>query len=279
MQTNIVRNVALLILTVMCSRNLHAQDDSLKEQYMNIGDDSTHVPPVTTFTYRHGALYTVGMAGDSILSFSIDGKNIPRGEWSRYKDRIARTVRYVREARVRLAQDRRQLARDKEQLAMNRQQLAMDRQQADLERAQAEIEGAQAGKARGEADLERAQAGKVREEAEIERAQAGKAREEAERERRLAQLDMDRHLNIQKAQLSEQEQALREDRKIFQENLAGDLVKDGIVPDKDSIRSIELDPHHVSVNGKWLPAGLEKKYIEKYTGGGRSMSYHHNDDN
>jgi hypothetical protein len=58
-----------------------------------------------------------------------------------------------------------------------------------------------------------------------------------------------------------------------------DLVKDGLVPDKESIHSLRINADEILLNGKPLSEAVQKKYIAKYvTGKGYSMSYHNNED-
>jgi hypothetical protein len=117
-------------------------------------------------------------------------------------------------------------------------------------------------RARVQARLDRQQAGRDQEQAERDRQQAGRDREQAERDREQAERDRKR---------------AAEDRAIMQ-SIMDDLVKDGLVPDKESIHSLKINADEFLLNGKPLPEAVQKKYIVKYvTGKGYSMSYHNED--
>ena len=108
---------------------------------------------------------------------------------------------------------------------------------------------------RQQAERDREQAGRDREQAGRDREQAGRDREQAERDRKRA----------------------AEDRAIMQ-SIMDDLVKDGLVPDKESIHSLRINADEFLLNGKALSEAVQKKYIAKYvTGKGYSMSYHNED--
>jgi len=68
-----------------------------------------------------------------------------------------------------------------------------------------------------------------------------------------------------------------EDRAIMQ-SIVDDLVKDGLVSNKESIHSLKVNADEFLLNGKPLPKAVQKKYIAKYvTGKGYSLSYHNED--
>ena len=63
------------------------------------------------------------------------------------------------------------------------------------------------------------------------------------------------------------------------QSIMDDLVRDGLVPDQESIHSLRVNADEFLLNGKPLPEAVQKKYIAKYvTGKGYSMSYHNNED-
>ena len=127
--------------------------------------------------------------------------------------------------------------------------------QVERARVQARLDRQQAERDREQAGRDREQAGRDREQAERDREQAGRDREQAERDRKRA----------------------AEDRAIMQ-SIMDDLVKDGLVPDKESVHSLKLNADEFLLNGKSLPEAVQKKYIGKYvTGKGYSMSYHNED--
>jgi hypothetical protein len=239
--------VMLLLLTLIISRNSFGQhhvQGNWGNTYLYFDDDSSSVPPKTIAVYRNenGPLYTLRMEGDKVLDLTIDGHAVSSDSINgSYKAVIQEIKVQVERARVQARLDRQQAERDREQAGR-------DREQADRDREQAEKDRQQAGR-------DQEQAGRDREQAERDREQAGRDREQAERDRKRA----------------------AEDRAIMQ-SIMDDLVKDGLVPDKESVHSLKLNADEFLLNGKSLPEAVQKKYISKYvTGKGYSMSYHNED--
>jgi colicin import membrane protein len=286
MQTRILTAATLILLTVMTSRNVFGQiydDDGNRMFNMNIsraGDDSSGI---ATIIYKDGPVYVAQFKGDKILNFSVDGRNVPLDGLGKYqavidsiKVRMKEAEEQAERDRVQSRLDRQQAERDRMQAELDRQQAERDRQRSITEREQADRERAQEERARAQelehrlqVDREREQVELDRQQAERDRVQAREEREQADRNREQAELDR-RQVERDRAQAErDRAQAERdriraeEDRKIV-DSLTGDLVADGVVPDRNSVHSITLNADEVIVNGKRLPEAMEKKYISKY---------------
>jgi colicin import membrane protein len=241
--------VMLLLLTLIISRNSFGQhhvQGNWGNTYLYFDDDSSSVPPKTIVVYRNenGPLYTLHMAGDKVLDLTVDGRAVSSDSINgSYKAVIQEIKGQVERARVQARLDRLQAERDREQAGRDREQAE---QRRDVNRQ------------RGTGG----RAGRDQEQAERDRQQAGRDREQAERDREQAERDRKR---------------AAEDRAIMQ-SIMDDLVKDGLVPDKESVHSLKINADEFLLNGKSLPEAVQKKYIAKYvTGKGYSMSYHNED--
>jgi chromosome segregation ATPase len=246
--------VLFLLLTLIISRNSFGQhhvQGNWGNTYLYFDDDSSSVPPKTIAVYRNenGPLYTLRMEGDKVLDLTVDGHAVSSDSINgSYKAVIQEIKVQVERARVQARLDRQQAERDREQAGRDREQAERDREQAERDR--------------GQSEKERQQAGRDQEQAERDRQQAGRDREQAEHDREQAERDRKR---------------AAEDRAIMQ-SIMDDLVKDGLVPDKESIHSLKINADEFLLNGKSLPEAVQKKYIGKYvTGKGYSMSYHNED--
>jgi hypothetical protein len=253
MQISISRTVTLFLLTVMITLNSFGQTFNSGDHFFNmnvyrVNDDS---PQVITVVCKDGPLYVLQMQGNKILTFSIDGRNIPTDSLGRYQT-VIDTIKY------RIKEEEEQAKRDRAQGERDREQAGRDREQADRDRLQAERD-------RQQELLDRDHAERSREQAEQDREQAGRDRQQAMRDREQAERD--------RAQAERDRIRAEEDRKMM-DSLIRDLIADGIVTDRDSVHSLKVDADEVIVNGKRLPDSLEKKYIARYVKKGFSMSYH-----
>jgi hypothetical protein len=288
MKTKILRSVMLLLLSLIISRTSFGQTYTWEHRFLHIDDDSSHNPPQTTVVYKNGSLYTVRMEGDKILDFNVDGRQVSLDSLPRYKAVIEALKDEVRKARVdakldreQAVRDRAQAEKDREQAGRDREQAEKDREQAGRDREQAERDREQSVKERDQAledqrqamreqqqqvreqqqsQSDRQQADRDRQQAELDRQQAGRDRVQAERDREQAVLDRKR---------------AEEDRAILH-SLIQDAVKDGLVPDEDSVFSVKLNENEFILNGKKPSEAIQKKYIAKYAKPGYSISFHRN---
>ena len=271
MQTRILRAVALILLTVTCSRPSFGQTFNSGDRSYNSGDHFFNIntstvggDSVTTVICKDGQLYVVQLQGDKVLAFTVDGRVVPLDGLGKYQAVIDSIKVQIKEAERQAKLDWEQAERDRQQAELDRQQAERDRQQSERDRLQAEQDRRQADRdrqqaerdseqAKMQADRDRQQAERDREQdrqqAERDREQAGRDREQAERDRQRAE----------------------EDRRVM-DSVMSDLVADGIVPDRDSVHILKLDAYEVIVNGKRLPEAMEKKYLARYGKKGYSMS-------
>lgn len=275
MQSRILRALALILLTVMGTRYSFGQTFNSGDRSFNSGDHFFNIntstvggDSVTTVICKEdGPLYVVQLQGDKVLAFTVDGRSIPLDGLGKYQSVIDSIKVEVKEAERQAKLDREQADRDRQQAELDREQANRDREQAERDRQQSEQERQQSERDRLQAEQDRQQADRdrvqARMQAEQDRQQAERDRQQAERDREQAERDRE--------QANRDRVRAEEDRKMM-DSLMNDLVADGIVPDRDSVRTLKLDANEVIVNGKRLPEVMEKKYIARYVRKGSSMS-------
>lgn len=281
MQTNIVRAVALLMLTVMTSCSVSGQvyeDYNTRTFQMNItraSDDSTKITTVI-FREKEGPVYVLVMRNSDVQTLTVDGRPVAAADLGRYQKLIDDIKQRVKEQekrdREQAVRDREQAGRDMEQAARDKEQAERDRHQADMDRLQADRDRDQVVKNRDQVERDREQADRDRQQADKDRDQAGRDQQQAERDREQANRDREQAVRDREQAERDRKQA-EEDRRMI-EALRKDLVQDGVVKDKDDFHDIEIDEDEVIVNGKRLPAALEKKYLAKYAARGNRMHFH-----
>lgn len=294
MQIRILRTVTPMILTVMVTLNSFSQTFESGDRFFNINiyrvnDDS---PQIITVVCKDGPLYVVQMQGNKIMTFSVDGRNIPTDSLGRYQTVIETIKDRVKEEEVQAKRDRAQAGRDREQAGRDREQSERDllqaernRMQAERNRQQALMERDQVERNREQAEQSRLQAEQNREQAEQDREQSRRNeeqmklnRDEVERDREQANRDRQQAMRDRAQAERDRAQAERdriraEEDRIMMDSLITNLIADKIVPDRESVHSLTLNADEIIVNGKRLPEALEKKYISRFVKKGFSMSY------
>ncbi len=199
---------------------------------------------------------------------------------------MAQAERDRAQAQLDMAQaerDREQAMRDREQAEKDREQAMRDREQGELDRVQAEKDRAQAEKDREQGKRDAEQGARDRIQAEKDRAQAEKDRVQAKRDIEQAMRDREQAVKDRAQAERDREQAVRDraqaeldraqavkDRAQAQkdrekmESMIAEMVKDGIIPDRNSLTTLRLNDSTFEVNGKKLSDDLHRKYQAKY---------------
>ena len=132
-------------------------------------------------------------------------------------------------------------------------QAKLDRERAELAKEQAERDRIRADRDKEKADRDKEKADGEKEKADRDKEQAMLEREKAERDRKLAAEDME-----------------------MIQRMIGEMVKDGLAPDEQSIVSITLNQDEFLLNGKKQPEAVHKKYATRFlVRPGYKISYHH----
>jgi len=239
-------------------------------QYLNIDEDSSTTPPTITVAYKDAyKKYNFIIIGDKLTEMYVNGHQVPADSFYLYNDLVAKVKKQIIADRAQALEDMKQAERDREQAERDRQQAVKDQEQAGRDREQAERDRQQAEQDRQQVVRDQAQAGEDSKQADRDRGQAVKDRQQAEEDRKQADLDRQQAVK-DRAQAEEDRKQAELDRKQAEEDrkllkaLVTEIVADGIVPNENSIRHIDLNDDELIVNGNLQSAELFKKYKAKF---------------
>src|SRR6201995_2591309 len=190
--------------------------------------------------WMHDKAYKVELAGDKMISLSIDGKAIPESDWGRYSDDIAAVKEQIRQNRI-------QAKKNEEQARLNEIQAKKNQEQATRNELQEKKNEEQAMRNQGQDKLNEVQAKKNEEQARLNKIQEEKNQEQAVRNEEQAKHNQEQAVrNEEQEKLNEiqakknQEQAEANER--FIKSITADLVADKIIPNGNSL-------HRLTFNG------------------------------
>jgi hypothetical protein len=204
--------------------------------------------------------YSIRIEKDKVVELSVDGRKIPADSFYVYDS-------VIRKLKAKAEKDRIGADRDKEK--------------ADREKVQADLEVLKLQKEEAEAKALQQMSNSDRLKMEQDMLRAKEQAEQAEMDIRRAQQDMQQSKRDLEQAMLEREKAER-DRKLAAEDkevtqrMIGEMVKDGLVPDEQSIVSITLNQDEFLLNGKKQPEAVHKKYATRFlVKPGYKISYHH----
>jgi hypothetical protein len=255
MQKTILFRGALALAALSLTLTAHAQQParrasgvrpatmsrSVQHEYLNIDEDSSVNPPQTIVTYKSKALYNMVLSDGKITSLYVNGKQMPADSFYVYDWLVKKLKAQMEQDKAQAVEDRKQAARDREQAVRDQEQAVRDQEQAVRDKEQSEKDVAQAMRDKQQADRDAQQAARDREQAGRDREQAGRDAEQAKRDKIQAE----------------------EDRAMVK-SLKAEVVREGLVPDEKSVRSLILDESVFYVNGKKQSEELQQKFKTKF---------------
>lgn len=265
MKTKFLKYSVLVIAAMAWGVTVNAQDNN-SDRYANYESQSKDsqgntVERVHTFT--NGKEYSFKLVNGKVNNLYVDDVKIAPEQYAKYSTEINKIKEQIRLDRI-------QAEKDRAQAKIDRAQADKDREQAERDRVQAEKDRTEAISSRGQAEKDQVQAGKDREQAERDREQSVKDRAQAELDRAQAvkdraQADVDREQAVKdRAQAEVDRKQAEEDRKLMRQ-LVGDLIKDGIVADENSLYSLTISPNGMTVNDKQMSTEVYSRYKTKYS--------------
>ncbi|MDO6434999.1 hypothetical protein Q4E93_30575 [Flavitalea sp. BT771] len=246
-----------------------AMSGSVQHEYLNIEEDSSVKPPQTMVTYKSKALYNMVLSDGKIASLYVNGKPVPTDSFYVYDWLVQKLKAQIEQDKAQAVEDWKQAERDKEQAERDAEQAVRDKEQAERDAEQAEkqkhqyeqdAQQAARDKHQAERDAEQAVRDKQQAERDVQQAardrvQAGKDREQAMRDREQAARDMEQ---------AKRDKIQAEEDKALVKSLKAEVVREGLVPDEKSVRSLQLDESVFYVNGKKQSDELHQKFKAKF---------------
>lgn len=258
--------------------------------FLTIDEDSSISPVQTLITYKEGPLYIMKLEDEKLVELYVGGRKVPADSFYVYNDLIEKIKLQIKKDREQARLDRIQAEKDRAQAEIDREQAGRDRIQADKDREQAERDRGRAEKDREQAERDRvqaqkdaaqaredarqgereqeqsvkdrAQAEKDRQQAVLDREQAGRDREQAVKDRAQAEKDREQ-AGLDRIQAEKDRKQAEIDRAMMKAMIS-EIIKDGLAPDENSIRSLDLDEDAFFINGKKQTDAVHAKFKEKY---------------
>lgn len=249
---------------------------STHSTYLYVDEDTTISPPLTYITYKDDRLYNFALEQDKIVELFVDKRKMPADSFYVYQPLVNKLWEQIKKDKAQAEEDEKQALQDKEQAEADAVQARADKVQAEKDAIEAEQDKVQAEEDAVEAKEDKVQAEEDRKQAMEDKVQAEKEAQEervqVEEDRKQAKLDaVQAQKDRVQAQLDAKQAA--EDRAVMK-SLLVELVKEGLVPDEKSVRSLHLNEDEFIINGKLQSEELHKKYMTKFlVRPGRSISY------
>ncbi|MXV15812.1 hypothetical protein [Hufsiella ginkgonis] len=231
MKTTTILNGLLMLSMLAMSINLCAQSSTEKIELR----ESAHGKVSARISKKLGGKdFELNLSGEKVTALSVDGKAVPESGWDAYASEISEL---------------------KTQLKKNEQRAKTEKARSVGDQKKSLVEKERTLNVKSQTLAAKSAAEQMKIKAEKDKNLAGKDRAKADAAKVIADGD--------RLKAEKDHEAAETDRKLLDE-LMTELVSDKIIGAKHDLKSLQLEPSGMRVNGNSQSGAILDKYLKKY---------------